>query len=146
MQKELSMSSNPSRAAMRRYVWRLMAVMAVYAAALIGGQFAMQAGLLGPQAAIAIALVCGLCIALTFFIMGRLMIETQDEFMRLLFVRQTLIAAGFALSLAAIHGFLSTFAVIGQIDAYWWPVLFFAGQFIGQIANRVQYGTWGAMK
>lgn len=140
------MSSNPSRAAMRRYVWRLMSVMAVYATALIGGQFAMKAGLVGSQAAIAIALVCGLCIALTFVIMGRLMIETEDEFMRLLFVRQTLIASGFALSLAAIHGFLSEFDIIARIDAYWWPVLFFAGQFIGQIANRMKYGTWGTMK
>lgn len=140
------MSSNPSRAAMRRYVWRLMSVMTIYAAVLVGGQFAMRAGLLGPQAAVAIALVCGLCIALTFVIMGRLMIETEDEFMRLLFVRQTLIASGFALSLAAIHGFLSDFEIIAQIDAYWWPVLFFAGQFIGQVANRMKYGTWGTMK
>lgn len=140
------MSSNPSHAAMRRYVWRLMTVMTIYAAVLVGGQFAMRAGLLGPQAAVAIALVCGLCIALTFVIMGRLMIETEDEFMRLLFVRQTLIASGFALSLAAIHGFLSDFEIIAQIDAYWWPVLFFAGQFIGQVANRMKYGTWGTMK
>lgn len=140
------MSSNPSRAAMRRYVWRLMTVMTIYAAVLVGGQFAMKAGVLGPQAAVAIALVCGLCIALTFVIMGRLMIETEDEFMRLLFVRQTLIASGFALSLAAIHGFLSDFEIIAQIDAYWWPVLFFAGQFIGQVANRMKYGTWGTMK
>lgn len=140
------MTSNPSRAAMRRYAWRLISVMAVYATALVGGQLAMKAGLLGPQAGIAIALVCGLCIAFTFLIMGRLMIETQDEFMRLLFVRQTLIASGFALSLAAVHGFLSEFEIIARIDAYWWPVLFFAGQFLGQIANRVKYGTWGALK
>jgi hypothetical protein len=146
MQKELSMAPNPSRAAMKRYVWRLMSVMAVYAAVLVGGQLGMKAGLLGPQAAIVIALVCGLCIALTFVIMGRLMMETPDEFMRLLFVRQTLIASGFALSLAAVHGFLSDFEIIARVDAYWWPVLFFAGQFVGQIANRVQYGTWGSMK
>lgn len=138
--------SNPSRAAMKRYVWRLLAVMVIYVTALIGGQFAMKAGLLAPQAAIAIALVCGLCIVFTFVIMGRLMVETQDEFMRLLFVRQALIASGFALSLAAMHGFLSEFEIVDRIDAYWWPVLFFVGQFIGQIANRVTYGTWGTMK
>lgn len=140
------MTASPSCAAMKRYVWRLMSVMAVYVTALIGGQLAMEAGLLGPQAAIAIALVCGLCIAFTFVIMGRLMIETQDEFMRLLFVRQTLIASGFALSLAAVHGFLSDFEIIARIDAYWWPVLFFVGQFLGQITNRLKYGTWGALK
>jgi hypothetical protein len=140
------MTSNPSRIAVARYVRRLMCVLTVYAVAVVGGPFAMQAGWLGSQAAIAVALICGLCIVLTFVIMGRLMIETQDEFMRMLLVRQTLIAAGFALSLAAVHGFLSGFDILPRIDAYWWPVLFFAGQFLGQIVNRVQYGTWGAMK
>ncbi len=79
-------------------------------------------------------------------IMGRLMVETQDEFMGLLFVRQTLIASGIALSLAAIHGLMSDFDLVKRIDAYWWPVLFFIGQFVGQVANRVKYGTWGALK
>lgn len=137
---------NPSRAAMQRYIRRLMVIMAVYVGALVGGQLAMKAELLAPIAAIPIALVCGLCIALTFFVMGRLMIETPDEFMRLLFVRQSLIASGFALSVAAIHGFLSAFELIEQIDAFWWPVLFFMGQFIGQVSNRLKYGTWGTLK
>ena len=131
---------------MNRYVRRLMSIMVVYVTALIGGQFAMKAELLGPMTAIPIALICGLSIALTFFIMGRLMVETNDEFMRLLFVRQSLIASGFALSLAAIHGFLSEFELIDRIDAYWWPVLFFVGQFVGQVANRLKYGTWGTLK
>ncbi len=131
---------------MTRYVRRLMVIMAVYVSALVGGQAALKADLLGPTAAVPIALVCGLCMALIFVIMGRLMVETQDEFMRLLFVRQTLIASGFALSLAAIHGFMSDFDLVQRIDAYWWPVLFFVGQFVGQVANRVKYGTWGALK
>lgn len=83
------------------------------------------------RAPIPIAFVCGLCIALIFVIMGCLMAETQDEFMRLLLVRQTLIASGFALSCAAIHGFMSDFDFVQRIDAYWWPVLFFIGQFAG---------------
>lgn len=132
--------------AMQRYTRRIGGIMVVYVTALIGGQMAMKAGLLPPMAAIPIALICGLSIALTFFVMGRLMVETQDEFVRLLFVRQTLIASGFALSLAAIHGFLSDFDLIARIDAYWWPVLFFMGQFIGQVSNRLKYGTWGVIK
>ncbi|WP_265569725.1 hypothetical protein [Sphingomicrobium nitratireducens] len=140
------MATNPNRAAARRYTIRLLAVMTVYVAALVGGQLAMKNGLLPDTAAIAIALVCGLCIALTFFVMGRFMVEMQDEFLRMLMVRQTLIAAAFALSLAAFHGFLSDFDAIPRVDAYWWPVLFFIGQFIGQVSNRLTYGTWGSCK
>jgi len=123
-----------------------MVIMMVYVTSLVGGQAALKADLLGPTAAIPIAFVCGFCIALIFVIIGRLTVETQDEFMRLLLVRQTLIASGFALSLAAIHGFMSNFDLVQRIDAYWWPVLFFMGQFAGQVANRVNYGTWGALK
>lgn len=139
----MTATQSPNRAAMSRYTWRLMSIMAVYVTALIGGQFAMKYDLLGPVAAIPIALICGLCIVLTFVVMGRLIVEIQDEFVRMLFVRQSLIAAGFGFSLAAIHGFLSEFGVIDRVDAYWWPVLFFVGQFVGQISNRITYGTWG---
>jgi len=135
-----------STAVYKRYTRRLLAIMVVYLTALIGGQLAIKEGIVPASTAIPIAVTSGLCIVLTFVVMGRLMVEMQDEFLRMLFVRQTLIAAGFALSLAAIHGFLTDFDLADHIDAYWWPVLFFAGQFIGQVANRIQYGTWGMLR
>ena len=57
---------------------------------------------------------------------------------------QIVIATGFALSICAVHGFLSSFDVLPKTDLYWAPVLWFAGLGVGQLANRVRYGTWGA--
>ena len=137
------MGTNPNQAAMRRYTVRLMSVMTVYVVALIGGLLAMRHGLLPDAAAFPIALVCGLCVASVFLIIGALIVEMKDEFMRMLLVRQTLIATGIALGAAAMHGFLTTFDVVARIDAFWWPVAFFGGLFVGQVANRITYGTWG---
>ena len=139
----MTASANPNRVAMRRYTVRLMSVMTIYVLALVGGQLAMQQGLLPDAAAFPVALVCGLCVASVFLIIGALIVDMKDEFLRMLMVRQTLIATGIALGAAAMHGFLTAFDVVPRLDAFWWPMAFFAGLFVGQIANRITYGTWG---
>jgi hypothetical protein len=58
-------------------------------------------------------------------------------------VRQMIVATGFALTICAVHGFLSSFDVLPRTDLYWAPVLWFAGLGVGAAANRVQFGTAG---
>ncbi len=135
---------SPNKLAQRRYVTRLLSVMAVYVLAILAGVTMKAQGLLNPQTTALVALIPGLCIVLVFWAMGRLIVELKDEFMRMLIVRQVLIATAFAFSLAAIHGFLSSFDVIEKVDAFYWPVTFFFGLFIGMVANRIKFGTWGS--
>ncbi|QDP19418.1 hypothetical protein [Sphingomonas xanthus] len=134
---------SPNKLAQRRYLWRILAVVTVYMVAVVIGGRLHHAGQLSPAGAVAAALVPGLCIAATFWAIGRFIVELEDEFMRMLMVRQSLIATAFALSIAAIHGFLSSFDLVARIDAYWWPVSWFFGLGIGAAANRIRYGTWG---
>lgn len=134
---------SPNKAAQRRYFVRLLSVMAVYVAAIFGGVTAKKQGLLTFEATVVVALVPGICIVLVFWAMGRFIVELRDEFLRMLVIRQVLIATAFAFSLAAIHGFLTSFDVLPTIDAFYWPVTFFLGLFVGQVANRLRYGTWG---
>ncbi len=134
----------PNKVAQRRYVIRLLSVMAVYVASIFAGVTLKAQGMLTRETTIIVALIPGLCIALVFWAMGRLIVELKDEFLRMLIVRQTLIATAFAFSLAAIHGFLTSFDVIEKIDAFYWPVAFFLGLFIGMVANRIKFGTWGS--
>ena len=133
----------PNKVAQRRYVIRLLSVMAVYVASIFAGVTLKAQGMLTRETTIIVALIPGLCIVLVFWAMGRLIVELKDEFMRMLIVRQVLIATAFAFSLAAIHGFLSSFDVIEKVDAFYWPVTFFFGLFIGMVANRLKFGTWG---
>lgn len=134
---------SPNKAAQRRYIVRLAGVMLVYLVSLMLAVRLHDAGHLSPAAATATALVPGACIAATFWVMGRFIVELEDEFIRLLMVRQSLIATAFALSIASIHGFLSNFELVARVDAYWWPVAWFFGLGIGAAANRIRYGTWG---
>ena len=87
----------------------------------------------------------GLAICGVFWAIGRLILDEKDEFLRMLIVRQTLIATGFALGFATIWGFLESGEVVPHIPAYWFAVAFFGGQFLGAISNRLTHGTWGSL-
>jgi hypothetical protein len=92
-----------------------------------------------------LAVLPGLAIIGMFWAMGRLIVEEQDEFMRMLVVRQTLIATGLAMSAASVWGFFESADLVIHADAYWWAVVWFFGIGVGAVVNRVQYGTWGAV-
>ena len=91
-----------------------------------------------------IAALPGLAVIGIFWAIGRLIVEETDEFIRMLTVRQTLIASAVALSAASIWGFLEAAGLVIHLDAYWYAVIWFGGLFIGALVNRIEHGTWGA--
>ncbi|MBX7491816.1 hypothetical protein K3163_01185 [Qipengyuania sp. 1NDW9] len=109
---------------------------------LLGGDDASEASL---AARAALSVMPGLAICGIFWAIGRLILDEKDEFIRMLIVRQTLIATGFALGFATIWGFLEAGEVVPHIPAYWFAVAFFGGQFIGAVSNRITHGSWGAL-
>ena len=92
-----------------------------------------------------VALLPGLAIIGVFWAIGRLILEEQDEFIRMLVVRQSLIATGITLSVASVWGFLESADLVVHADAYWWPVLWFVGLAVGATSNRIKFGAWGAV-
>ena len=62
-----------------------------------------------------------------FWAIGRLIVEEQDEFQRMLIVRQALIATGFALSIAPSTDSLAHFDVSPCVDLFWAAMLWFLG-------------------
>lgn len=90
------------------------------------------------------AILPGLAIVGVFWAIARLIVEQSDEFIRMLTIRQTLIASAIAMSAASIWGFLEAADLVVHIDAYWYAVVWFGGLMVGALINRVQYGTWGA--
>ena len=140
------MATNPNLAAMKRYQTRLLFAMVIYVSTLLFGISLNNEGMLSRELKIVFALLPGLSIAWVFVIVGLLLKEVKDEFLRMLMVRQTLIGAALAFAAATIHGFLSVYDLVPKVDAYWWSTLFFAGLFVGMISNRISYGTWGGCK
>lgn len=129
--------------AQRAYIRRVIVLMAAYVTAVIGGAVADRLEILDGATTILAAVVAGLCIAGIFWAIGKLIVEEQDEFRRMLIVRQALIATGFSLSLSSIYGFLSAFDVLPKTDLFWAAILWFAGLIVGGISNKLKYDSWG---
>ena len=131
------MSSSP---AIKRYNQRVLGLSALYAGLLIGaGYLFRQHDVTGP-AAYVVAVLPALPIVGIFVAIGRYLHEESDEYLRMLMIRQTLWASGFALSLATIWGFLESFDLVGHIESYYVAVLWFGGLGLGACANRLTVG------
>ena len=132
--------------ASQRYLTRMALVMAFYLVTLFMAEVLIEdRGVDGPLAVI-LALLPGLSFAGVIWIFGALIVEEQDEFFRMLYVRQGLIATGVSFTMAAIWGFLETYAIVEHVAAFWWPTLWCFGIGIGAIANKVKYGTYGEIR
>lgn len=130
--------------AQMRYIKRVAIFTSLYLASFALLTFSDEAFALPLALRYVIALLPGLAISGVFWAIARLIVEEKDEFLRMLTIRQTLIASGLALSAASIWGFLEAADLVVHLDAYWVAVAWFFGLFVGAIANRIEHGTWGA--
>jgi FtsH-binding integral membrane protein len=129
--------------AYRRYLARVAVAMTLYIISIfIAVRLVVHGGVGGP-AAYALAVLPGLCIVAVFWAVARLIIEQEDEYQRMLLVRQTLVATGFSLSLASVWGFFEAFNLAPHIDAYYVAILWFAGLGVGALYNRLTIGDGG---
>ena len=124
--------------ARRRYNMAVLGCSTGYACALFG---AISYFSNNPDArsamAYAAAIIPALLIVGIFVAIGRYLIEERDEFLRVLMVRQTLVASGLALSLATVWGFLESFGLAPHVDAYWFAVVWFGGLGLGSCVNKL---------
>ena len=130
--------------ARRRYNMAVLGCSVGYAAALFG---AISYFNNHPDArsatAYAAAIVPALLIIGIFFAIGRYLVEERDEYLRLLMVRQTLVASALALSFATLWGFLESFGLAPHVEAYWFAVIWFAGLGLGDCVNKLTLGREG---
>lgn len=132
------MSLNP---AMKRYNRRMIWLWLIYAAFLFVALYTFKHRLLGEPETYLVAILPALPIIGIFVAVGRYLLEEQDEYLRMLMVRQTLWASGFALSLATIWGFLESFDLVDHIDAYYIAIVWFFGLGLGAVMNKLTLGA-----
>lgn len=126
--------------AVKRYNRATIVLSLAYVALLFGAQIAIgRHGLSGP-AAYVVAILPALPIIGLFGAIGRYLIEESDEYIRLLTVRQTLVASALSLSIATSWGFLQSFDLAPHFDVYWIAAIWFAGLGVGSCVNRVLGG------
>ena len=133
--------------AMRRYVIRIAVLMSIYLIALFSAVYAFRHGLVSGPGAYALAILPALPIIGVFWAVMRLLIEEPDEFVRMLQVRQALVATGFCLTITTIWEFLQNFDLVppgngGFGAAFFW----FMGLGVGALYNKMTLGTAGGCK
>jgi hypothetical protein len=126
--------------AQSNYNRRVMALSMVYAVALLGAVYGFKHQLLGGPVAYVAAILPALPIIGIFGAIGLYLVEERDEYVRMLMVRQTLWASGFALSIATIWGFLESFELVQHVESYYVAILWFGGLGLGALVNRLTLG------
>jgi hypothetical protein len=123
--------------AAKRYSKAIIVLSLAYVVLLIGAILAFKRDLVAPPATYLVAVLPALPIIGMFAAIGRFLVEERDEYQRMLLVRQSLVASGFALAIATVWGFLESFDLAPHVDAYWFAVMWFAGLGVGQCVNAI---------
>ncbi|WP_052768854.1 hypothetical protein [Aurantiacibacter marinus] len=126
-----------------RYLIRIALAMALYLGSLFAAEILIEDRGLSGWPAYMLAALPGLAFAAVFWIFVRLIVEERDEFFRMLYVRQLMVATGIALTAAAVWGFLETYMPVPHVRAFWWPTIWCFGLGIGAIYNKITMGTFG---
>ena len=127
--------------ALKRYNWRVIQLSLVYAVFLLGAVYGFKHQLIPDALQYFAAVLPALPIIGIFGAIGWYLVEEQDEYVRMLMVRQSLFASAFALSLATVWGFLSNFGLVGRADGYWVAIAWFFGLGLGSLYNKLTLGA-----
>jgi len=111
-------------AAERRYNRGAIAASLVYAVTLIGEQYALRYGHLAPAARYALAALPALSVIAIFVLVGRYLVEEQDEYLRMRMIRQILWSTGITLALTTMWGFMED-AGLPHVPMFYVAVLWF---------------------
>ena|SRR5688572_26579273 len=130
--------------ARRRYMVRILVLMAVYFVALFATITAFRAEAVSGLPAYALAVVPALPIIGIFWAVMRLLVEETDEFIRMVHIRQALFATGFCLTVMTVWEFLQNFDLVspgngGFGTAFFW----FVGLGLGALYTKLTIGTAG---
>ena len=129
--------------AWKSYNVRLIWLSLLYAVFLIAAVYGFKHQLVPNGLEYFVAILPALPIIGIFGAMGRYLIEEQDEYVRMLMVRQVLWASAFSLSLATVWGFLDNFGLVGHADGYWIVIAWFFGLGLGGLYNKLTLGEAG---
>lgn len=124
--------------AYRRYLGRSVFISVAYIASV-----ALAAALLPDDAevgplVIALALLPGLALIGWVWAMARLLIELNDEYLRMLEVRKVLVATGLVLAVTGAWGLVELFADVPRLPVFFVFPIWCLGLVAGQLFNRMR--------
>jgi hypothetical protein len=127
--------------AIRRYTRRLGGLMTLYVGLIFLAGYLFRHH--PPQGLLAysLAILPALPIVGVIWTIMRLLVEETDEYLRMLFIRQTLFATGFCLTIMTVWEFLQNYDVIAPgTHGFGATFVWFVGLGLGAIFNRITLG------
>lgn len=122
--------------AIKAYLKRLFVMMSLYLLTLTASVSLFKNGLVTGLWAWSLAVLPALPIIGVFWAIMRLTVEEPDEYQRMLFIRQCLIATGFCLVVMTIWQFLRNFELVPQGDGgFGATFVWFVGLGVGAVVN-----------
>ena len=137
----------PKKPATRRYVVRLAVLMGLYFILLVGAIRLFRQDPPEGMLAYVVAIAPALPVIGVFWAVMRLIVEETDEFIRLLHVRQFMVATGFCLTVVTVWQFLQNFDLAPPGNEGFGALFFwFLGLGVGGLYNRLTMGTAGGCR
>lgn len=126
-----------SNAAYRRYLRRFWPATGLYVVAIGLATWLIPDDADADALTLGIALLPGLGIVAMIWAMGRLLIELDDEYLKMLEVRKALAATGVALTVASVWGLLELFTDVPKLPVFLIFPIWCGGLVVGQLWNRI---------
>jgi len=134
-------NANP---AMRRYMRRFIPITFAYLAAIALATAVLPDDAPADALTISLALLPGLAILAWLWAMARLLIELDDEYLRMLEVRKFLVATGITLAITSVWGILELYTPeVPRMAVFYVFPMWCIGLAVGQVVNRFGFGDPG---
>lgn len=128
----------------RRYMRRHIALSLAYVAAVALASLLLADNAPADATTIGIALLPGLAVIGWLWAMARLLIELDDEYLRMLEVRKFLIATGITLAVCSTWGLVELFSPdVPRLPVFFVFPMWCIGLALGQLINRFAFGDKG---
>jgi hypothetical protein len=124
-------------AAYRRYVKRFVPATIAYVAGIALATWLIPDDAKASPLTVGIALLPGLAVLTWVWAMGRLLVELDDEYLRLLEVKKALVATAFTLAVCSMWGILELFTDVPKLPVFFVFPIWCGGLGVGQLWNRL---------
>lgn len=130
--------------AIRRYVRRFVPITFAYVACIALATFVVVDNAPATALTIGMALLPGLAVLGWLWAMARLLVELDDEYLRMLEVRKMLVATGMTLAITSVWGLLELYSPdIPHLPVFFVFPMWCVGLAVGQLVNRFGFGDKG---
>lgn len=131
----MTASTPMSNAAYRRYLRRFFPASGLYVLAIVLATWLIPDDAGATPLTVGIALLPGFGMVAMIWAFGRLLVELDDEYLKMLEIRKALAATGLVLTIASVWGILELFTDVPRLPVFMIFPIWCIGLLIGQIWN-----------